>query len=304
MEDHASIVRNWEDMNTDILLKLFQSFDIFELTSAIPHVCSTWRMVASDPVLWGTLDLSMLKSNFIKTTQEPYIYVATRSCQTLTRVLKIALNLSRGNILTLIFRYDLYVRDDQLTYTAERCPRLKRLVMPAWNLIKKSGICSAIRVWKDLESLTMPAIENPAYLIEEIGKKCKNFAELKIMGPFDILFASALVSFLPNLKVLSLRCSMVWMNALIVVLDRLPKLEVLNISHCILIETSPLAQGMILRELDGSILEKASRLREFLTCIDDWCIMCQRTRKDEGLVRWYKYEEELWKADEVRSLSL
>ncbi|CAL5407802.1 unnamed protein product [Camellia sinensis] len=129
----------------------------------------TWRMVASDPVLWGTLDLSMLKSNFIKTTQEPYIYVESRSCQTLTRVLKIALNLSRGNILTLIFRYDLYVRDDQLTYTAERCPRLKRLVMPAWNLIKKSGICSAIRVWKDLESLTMPAIENPAYLIEEIG---------------------------------------------------------------------------------------------------------------------------------------
>ncbi|GMP70194.1 hypothetical protein CsSME_00029144 [Camellia sinensis var. sinensis] len=120
MEDHASIVRNWEDMNTDILLKLFQSFDIFELTSAIPHVCSMWRMVASDPVLWGTLDLSMLKSNFIKTTQEPYIYVESRSCQTLTRVLKIALNLSRGNILTLIFRYDLYVRDDQLTYTAER----------------------------------------------------------------------------------------------------------------------------------------------------------------------------------------
>ncbi|CAL5405005.1 unnamed protein product [Camellia sinensis] len=131
----------------------------------------TWRMVASDPVLWGTLDLSMLKSNFIKTTQEPYIYVESRSCQTLTRVLKIALNLSRGNILTLIFRYDLYVRDDQLTYTAERCPRLKRLVMPAWNLIKKSGICSAICVWKDLESLTMPAIENPAYLIEEIGFK-------------------------------------------------------------------------------------------------------------------------------------
>ncbi|KAA8533743.1 hypothetical protein F0562_031260 [Nyssa sinensis] len=247
----------------------------------------------------------MLKSNFIKISLEPYVYVDGQSDKTLTLVLNIALNLSRGNILTLIFHFNLYVSNDQLTYTAERCPQLKRLVMPAWNRIKKAGICRAIRLWEDLESLTMPSIANPPYLMEEIAKNCKNFSELKIMGPFDIFFASTLVTFLPNLKVLSLRCSMLFKDALIIILDGLQHLEVLNISHCHLIGV-PLHPSLrkILKELDESILQRASRLRKFFTCMEDSCIMCQRTRNDEGLMRRYKYEEGHWKAGEVQSLAL
>lgn len=305
MEDSTSIGRRWEEMDIDILVKIFQSFDIFELTSGIAQVCSTWRLAACDPLLWKTLDLSMLKSNFIKIPLEPYVYVDGRSDKTLTKVLKIALNLSKGNIQKLILHYNLYVSDDQLTYAAERCPRLKRLVMPAWNRIKKTGICSAIRMWADLESLTMPSIANPPYLMQEISRSCKNFSELKIMGPCDNFFASTLVECLPNLKVLSLRCSTIWRDALIIILDGLLNLEVLNISHCLLIEAPPPpAPKKALKEIDEYILEKASRLREFFTCMDNSCIMCQRARNDEGLMRWYKYEEGLWKTDEVRSLAL
>ncbi|XP_059667060.1 F-box/LRR-repeat protein At3g48880 [Cornus florida] len=305
MEDIDTIGKKWGDLDIDILVKIFQSFDIFELTSGIAQVCSTWRLACCDPLLWKTLDLTMLRSNFIKIPLEPYVYVDGRSDKTLTRVLKIALNLSRGNILTLILHFNLYINDDQLTYTAERCPRLKRLVMPAWNRIKKTGICKAIRVWEDLESLTMPSIANPPYLMEEISKNCKKFSELKIMGPCDILFASTLTAFLPNLKVLSLRCSMLLKDALIIILDGLQHLEVLNISHCLLIEVPPPpAPKKVFKELDESILRRASRLRQFLTCNDDSCMACQRTRNDEGLLRWYRYGELFWKADEVRSLAL
>ena len=120
MEDGELDVRRWEDLDIDILVMIFQTFDIVQLTSGIGQVCSTWRLAACDPLLWKMLDLSMLKSNFIKIPLEPYVYVDGRSDRTLTRVLKIALNLSRGNILTLIFHYNLYVSDDQLTYAAER----------------------------------------------------------------------------------------------------------------------------------------------------------------------------------------
>ncbi|XP_060176011.1 F-box/LRR-repeat protein At3g48880-like isoform X2 [Lycium barbarum] len=185
-----------------------------------------------------------------------------------------------------------------------RCPRLKRLVMPAWNRIKEAGICRAIRMWEDLESLTMPSIEDPACVMGEIGRSCKHFAELKIMGPCDTLFASTLVEFLPNLKVLSVRCTVLPKPALVIILDGFKKLEVLNISHCLITEGSPPAPEKILTKLDESILEKACRLRKFLTCMSDSCIMCQRIRNDEGLIRWYKYEEDLWKVDEVRSLSV
>ncbi|XP_061997239.1 F-box/LRR-repeat protein At3g48880-like isoform X2 [Rosa rugosa] len=304
MEDGVSAVRRWEDLETDILVKIFQSFDVFELTSGIAHVCSGWRLACCDPLLWKTLDLSMMKSNFIKIPSEPYVYVDDPSDKLLSRLLKISMSLSRGNITTLIFHFNLYVSDDQLTYTAERCPKLKRLVLPGWNRIKKTGICKAISCWKDLESLTMPSIANPPYFIEEIAKNCRNFRELKIMGPCDIFFASTLVAYLPKLKVLSLRCSMLLREALLMILEGLPQLEVLNISHCLLFDLSPSPTSKkILREIDPFIHDKASRLRRFLTCSQDTCVMCQRTKTDEGLLRWYKYEEGLWKEDEVSSLA-
>ncbi|KAL3521521.1 hypothetical protein ACH5RR_019670 [Cinchona calisaya] len=93
------------------------------------------------------MDIDVL-SNFIKIPLEPYVYIDARSDKTLTRVLKIALNLSRGSILTLIFHYNLYMSGDQFTYTAERCPRLKRLVIPVWNIVKRTGICRAIQMWQ------------------------------------------------------------------------------------------------------------------------------------------------------------
>ncbi|XP_057733025.1 F-box/LRR-repeat protein At3g48880-like [Arachis stenosperma] len=121
MEDGDYSIRRWEDLDIDILVKIFQLLDIFELTAGIAHVCSAWRMACCDPLLWKTLDLSMLKSNFIKIPLEPFVYVDGRSDRKLTRLLKISLSLlSRQSIMTLIFHFNLYVSDEQLTYTAER----------------------------------------------------------------------------------------------------------------------------------------------------------------------------------------
>lgn len=218
----------------------------------------------------------------------------------------LALPLIPANI---IFNFSFHgeLRTNPLHIIVRRCPQLRRLVMPAWNRIKKAGICEAIRAWRYLESLTMPSIADPSYLLKEIKDNCKNFCELKVMGPFDVVFASSLVKFLPNLKVLSLRCTMIFKDALMRLLDGLQNLEVLNISHSLIVEAPLLpapAPRIFITELDRTILEKAARLREFLTCMEDSCIMCQRTRADEGLMRWYKYEEGLWKMDEARSLSL
>lgn len=120
MEEGAASVRRWEDLDTDMLVEIFRLFNIFELTSGLAHVCSSWRLACCDPLLWRTLDLCKLKSNFIKIPLEPYVYVDARSDKDLTRVLKISLSLSRGYITTLIFHVNSYVSDDQLTYTAER----------------------------------------------------------------------------------------------------------------------------------------------------------------------------------------
>uniref|UniRef100_A0A3Q7FPP3 F-box domain-containing protein n=1 Tax=Solanum lycopersicum TaxID=4081 RepID=A0A3Q7FPP3_SOLLC len=247
--------RKWEDLDINIWVKILQSFDLFQLIYVIPQVCRAWQSACSDQLLWKTLDLSVLLSNFIRISRKPYVYVNSTSQRKSIRLLNICLNLSCGNIQTLIYHHYLYVKDNQLTFTAKRYsfnelsslytdllffryPRLKHLVMPSWNKIKK---------------------KNPAYVI---ARSCKKLSELKIISPCDMLFASALVSFLPNLKLL----------------EGLKKLKVFNLSHF--------------------------RLEKLLTLISDSCIKCQRTLNDEGMIRWSKYEEDLWKVDEVGSLAI
>ncbi|KAG8092171.1 hypothetical protein GUJ93_ZPchr0012g20059 [Zizania palustris] len=303
MGENKFMGKRWEDMDTDVLMKIFKELNLVEL-SPVSQVCSLWRLACSDPLIWGTLDFGLLKSNFIQTRASPYIWVDDRSDRRLARILRVAMAISCGNVNCMIFHYNLYMKDEHLHYISERSPHLKRLVMPAWNRITKLGICQAIQRWEELESLTMPTIGHPPYIMEEIGRSCKNFAELKVMGSFDDLFASAIVTHLPKVKVLSLRCSKVTMSALLWLLDQMVNLEVLNISHCLMFEIVTNGRRQVIHELDDQTLEKASRLREFYYCQSRSCVACQRMMVDEGIMRWYRYEDWFWRRDEVSSLDL
>ncbi|URE04108.1 F-box LRR-repeat protein [Musa troglodytarum] len=275
--------KRWEEMETDVLVKIFKELNMIQL-APVSRVCRSWRLACSDPFIWNTLDLGLLQSNFIQTRASPYIWVDERSDKRLTRILRVAMALSRGNITS---------------------PHLKRLVMPAWNRITKVGICQAIRRWENLESLTMPSIAHPPYIMEEISRSCKNFSQLKVMGTFDMHFASAIATNLQKLKVLSLRCSMITKEALLYILNRMDNLEVLNISHCLLLEAlATSGRKQVRSELDPSILQKAARIREFFHCQSSSCTTCKRMIEDEGLMRWYRYEDWFWRRDEVSTLDL
>lgn len=297
-----STCKTWEDMDTDVLVKIFRELNLLEL-APVSQVCRQWRFACSDPLLWRSLDLGLLRSNYIQTRASPYVWVDDRSDRKLTRVLRMAMGLSGGNITCMIFHFNLYMKDEHLNFISERTPHLKRLVLPAWNRITKVAICEAVRRWEGLESLTMPSIAHPPYIMEEISRSCKNFTELKIMDAFNMQFAKSIVANVPNLKVLSLRCSKMSKEALMFILDSMNNLEVLNISHCILVE-GPSAKAAKRAVLDRSILEKASRLREFYHCQSRQCTTCQRMIADDGLIRWWKYEGPFWRHDEVSSLGL
>ncbi|XP_068640014.1 F-box/LRR-repeat protein At3g48880-like [Aristolochia californica] len=304
MEESDPSVKRWEDMQIDLLVKVFQKLTVTELISGISQVCSSWRLACMDPILWKTLDLGQWKSNYIKVHSSPYIWVANESNKELTRVLRIAVGLSCGSINCMIFHYNLYMNDKHLLHVAEGSPHLKRLVLPGWNLITKDAMIKAIHMWKELVSLTMPSVRSPSYVMEQIGRNCENFSELKIMGPCDAKFVQAIATFIPKLKVLSLRCSKLYMDDLLMILDNLKQLQVLNISHCVLIENNPPPDlPRFVRKLDMEILEKASRLQSFMYCMQETCIPCQRAIADDGIMRWYNYEDRFWATDEVSSLA-
>ena len=89
--------------------------------------------------------------------------------------------------------------------------------------------------WTELESLIAPCVYAPSSMMRAIGCYCKNFTELKLMCPFDYDFAKAIILHTPQLKVLSLHCIVVFKEALIYSLQNLKHLEVLNLSHCLMV---------------------------------------------------------------------
>lgn len=167
------------------------------------------------------------------------------------------------------------------------------------------GFKEAVKHWQELESLIVPCIYSPMCIMKAIGTHCKNFSKLKIMCPFDMEFAKAIIKYTPELKVLSLRCALVYKDALTHILNKLKHLEVLNVTHCLLVDDSE-QDGFIVvyRQHEEETIEKASRLKNFFCCQHSSCPMCRRAFDDEGILKWFEYEQELWLADEVTSLAL
>ncbi|CAK7335495.1 unnamed protein product [Dovyalis caffra] len=93
--------------------------------------------------------------------------------------------------------------------------------------------------------------------------------EIKVMNPFDYESANTLFGNLPQLKVLSPRCTIVPKDAFRITLMIFDFLKVENISHCLLVDTD--INECLTRlswENDSSTLEKASRLEKLVSCQD------------------------------------
>ncbi|KAG0484362.1 hypothetical protein HPP92_008441 [Vanilla planifolia] len=88
MAEIKSASRRWEEMETDVLVKIFKELNMIEM-APVALVCHAWRSACSDALLWNTLDLGLLKSNFIQTRALPYIWVDDRSDRRLMKILKL-----------------------------------------------------------------------------------------------------------------------------------------------------------------------------------------------------------------------
>lgn len=107
-----------ENFNVDVLVEIIKHVGIFETTLVVCRFVKAWKIASNNQ--WQTLDFSMLKSDFVKTSNKPFVWVHSRSENTLYNLLFVAMELSQGNIKNLIFHYNLYLTNDQFVYTAIR----------------------------------------------------------------------------------------------------------------------------------------------------------------------------------------
>ncbi|KAJ7952346.1 F-box/LRR-repeat protein [Quillaja saponaria] len=299
--------RSWRDMDYDILVRIFMALNITDLITGVAQVCNSWRTASCDPCLWRKLDLSTLKPKTVSIPPRPYPWSDQESSRRLKQIMKNAFYFSRGNATHFIFHYFVFLQDEHLIYAAQSNPNLKQLVLPARNYISKTGFQQAFQRWSTLESLTVPCVICPYYMVEAIGKSCRNFYQLKVLCPFDMEFAEALIKHIPKLKILSLRCSLVYTEAINRILKSLEHLEVLNLSHSIFVgepDQGAETRMQTQKDCDIAALLDVSRLKRVITCKREACLLCKHKLDDFHVGGWCcKFQEAIWREDEVTSLA-
>ena len=212
-------------------------------------------------------------------------------------------------IIFFIIQYDdefiLILAGTNLTSTSTcRTPKLKRVVLPSLNQGNIHWFVEAAKHWKDLESLTVPCIDDPATLMRTLGEHCKRLSHLKLVCPLKHEFAQAICAHVPQLKALSLRYTLVYTDALLHVLKTLRRLEMLNLCHVLMVEVVQRdggeSQVLLRRELGTEVVARASKLKGFVTCHNRPCVRCNGpVGSPEEIARWYESEEESWRFDEA-----
>ncbi|GMN32238.1 hypothetical protein TIFTF001_003574 [Ficus carica] len=308
MDRQSTRPTGWADLPNDLLVRILLSLNIVDLVMGAARTCRSWRATSKDAELWETVDLTTSKINLVRVALSPYYMINEESGNRLKLALNAALNLSRGNMTCLIFNFYTYIKGRELISAAQRTPNLKRLVLPAWNQIDMEAFEEAVKYWKDLHSLTIPYIYRSENILSSLGTHCKNFSEMKILSPFHLDFAKAIIAHVPNLKVLSLQCVVVYKDAVLHLLTNMKHLEVLNLTHSVVADFNPQhgpEQNLFFQRVNGEISERAVHLKKFILCTDELCPKCsENTLADHSLIRWYEFGEEHWRQDEVPSLAV
>ncbi|XP_010530408.1 PREDICTED: F-box/LRR-repeat protein At3g48880-like [Tarenaya hassleriana] len=301
-DDTNSSSGEWDKLEPRILVKIFTLLSIMDLISGVSMVCHSWLSACRDPSLWNTIDLSVLTCRRFNTPQLPYAWSDGDSKDRMLHILKSISRISGNNPSTLYFNFYIRLTNEHLALASESFPNLRRVVLSTYNNVTLNGFSNAVQQWQNLESLTLPAFSRPECMIMVIGENCRRFSKLRFTCPFSIEMANAIRAYLPNLKSLSLRSSLVDKEALTILLNGDTKLEVLNLSHCVFrdILRSSFENFYFYRELQPSIIRKASKIKTFLHCNNNSeCRLCQSLPKAE-----FEYREQVWREDEVTELAM
>ncbi|XP_010540757.1 PREDICTED: F-box/LRR-repeat protein At3g48880-like isoform X2 [Tarenaya hassleriana] len=239
MEGSDSSQSPWANMEYDVLVKIFMTLNLMDLVYGVAGVCQSWRAAAHDPLLWEKIDFTSSSSHPIIARRVSY-WADMHSRLRFKQMLKTIAKFSGDAVTRLYFSFYIYVDDKHITYATKRFPNIKWLALPGWNNINETTFIRSLAGWRNLESITFPSICSPTSVMKFLGEHCQNFTKLKMIHTFDYSCAEAVVNLLPNLKVLSLRSSIVYKDALYHLVEHAPSLLALNVAHCLVFELDEL----------------------------------------------------------------
>ncbi|KAL5718929.1 hypothetical protein ACHQM5_011780 [Ranunculus cassubicifolius] len=192
-------VRNWQYLEGDCLVKIFQKVGIEAMMKAVPFVCKSWYKTSLDPLCWT------------------YLYFAY---ELPTEAIEMLIDRSCGNAIDVFFEQDLCF--DDFIYISERCPKVNVVRLPKclnWCYCSYKSRCdckekekkivpTVVRNWKNLQHLIIDTSFYFKRIINEVATHCKNLETLQVSCTVKVEISlkevSVITSSLPRIKVLIL----------------------------------------------------------------------------------------------------
>ncbi|KAF5204590.1 hypothetical protein FRX31_005823 [Thalictrum thalictroides] len=178
----------WKDLDTDVLLIIYQKLSTKDLILGAPLCCSSWYTVSKEPSLWREVDLLNGFNEFIKSNKLTEFVVAR----------------SQGCITSI--KFPLTASDDDLLLVAQRCPGVKyfNLRLRSDKLLKKKSIYLAFTKLKELEGMDVgDHFVSNGMVLQLINQFCPKFSKLKV---YDISWDTVyhIATFMPKINVFDL----------------------------------------------------------------------------------------------------
>ncbi|KAJ0102109.1 hypothetical protein Patl1_05799 [Pistacia atlantica] len=166
MEESSCQSRKWENLDIDLLNKIYSYIPISELSSNVCSVCKSWQLGCWEFLFWrknmldlslampfiGNLDSgterSMVNRDIIR---EWFMHVDVKLMKLLKSLMNgkdahgLSLEYWRSSIKDIFIPKDLDISDELLLYLAERTPGLESLVLSRLSRISREGFAKALK---------------------------------------------------------------------------------------------------------------------------------------------------------------
>ncbi|KAG5531347.1 hypothetical protein RHGRI_026089 [Rhododendron griersonianum] len=261
--------RKWEELDKDCLVNVIRRVGVESLLLSVPFVCKTWYEATLSPLCWrrlafpqmlpddGNGTYSGFTSRLVNSYQVKGYFPFTRFIMSIVK---------RSNRSATFLALPVCCTKEALLYVADECPKLRALLLPyEFDLNYYSMIPGLLSKWTRLEFLVLGDCLNMEEILAQVNILCKHLVGFGIISAyFEENEASAIVTFLPNIKYLSLNHAFMKRADLVTILKGCKELVYFDARQC---------QGF--EAGDGKILKLASHIRVF---------------RDEGSMR----DEHLW----------
>ncbi|XP_052111195.1 putative F-box/LRR-repeat protein 23 [Arachis duranensis] len=228
--------RNWLDLPRDVVSAIFVKVGTIEVLRNVQRVCSLWRNVSRDPLIWRTIDMHALGD-------------LTDSDDILDAI---------DSYLPLLFCLSIYSTS-----------HLRRLCLIRCYSITDEGLCVVAEKLSRLEELDISISNLSKDPLETIGRSCPHLRTLKfnIEGYKSPHIecnedAFAIAETMPALRHLQLFGNKLTNDGLLSILDGCPNLESLDLRQCFNVN--------LIGNLERRCAEQIKDLRRPYDPIDDY----------------------------------